>query len=163
MKETTVNEPKSKTVNNAAIDVAKNDNKSVSQIVHMIVSQNVKPTAINFQYNNNVFTGFIEFSISLENLGITSNDILDIKNAMFFKQFFIRFVGEYILRNNLPDFMEAIVKERIDMSKCKKVVDLICSTTQITFGVQMNKKKTELCYSFHIKVLEEILGDEFRI
>ena len=164
MKEITVNEPKSKTINNVPVDVAKTGNKDISQIIQAIVSHEIKPLSINFLHNESeVFNGFVEFSVSLDSLGITANDVLDIKNSIFFKQFLIRFVGEYILRNNIADFMDAIVKSKIDMAKCKQVVDFINSKTQTTFGLKMNKTKTELRYSFHIKVFEEISGDDFRI
>lgn len=157
-----VNEQKLKPTN-AIENNNRTDTKNLHEIITNIVSRSVKPANINFKYDGKAFTGYIEFSILLDALGLTSNDILDIKNMLFFKQFVIRFIGEYILRNNISMFINSLLEEKINLGNCKSVVDSIHAKSVTTFGIQLNKPKTEIIYTFHIKILEEILGDDFRI
>lgn len=99
--------------------------------------------------------GDIQFSIAMTDIGLQYKDYSAYENEIF-SYFMIDFIGELIVRENLPSFVKKF--QEYDMHGYNSVVETHGKHKR--FGVRTSKGR--LFFEFHVSFLKELLIENLR-
>jgi len=99
--------------------------------------------------------GDIKFSISMTDIGLKYKDYSVFSNE-FFSYFIVDFIGELIVRENLPLFVEKL--QEYSINDYNSIVEEHGSHKR--FGVSTTKGR--LFFEFHVSFLKELLMENLR-
>jgi hypothetical protein len=99
-------------------------------------------------------TGDIAFSVFMNDMGFNKELYLRYEKE-FFSTFMINFFGEFLVRENISDFV-SLTKE----IEPKRFIDAISSKVHRKFGVQA--QGNVVTFTFHISLLSNILTEDLR-
>lgn len=122
-----------------------------SQIFDILSKAN--PRGVIIKSMNGI--GDIEFYISAEQLGFTPYIIREFKKDLF-GRFIPSVIGEFLVRENINQFAEAIAK--ISPEAYANAVD---SSKHYKFGMSYNNKRKIFTFMFHLSFLQEIMVEDF--
>lgn len=97
--------------------------------------------------------GTVQFHLNLKDCGLTREDY---KHPMFCKRFFLNYIGELLVRQNISKFAEILTG--FDPIIYQKLVN-ICEHGD--FGMFMDTKKSIIIFEMHLSLAQEILTEEF--
>jgi len=99
-------------------------------------------------------TGDISFSVFMNDMGFNKELYLRYEKE-FFSTFMINFFGEFLVRENISDFVS--LTKQIEP---KQFIDAISSKVHRKFGVQA--QGNVVTFTFHISLLSNILTEDLR-
>jgi len=97
--------------------------------------------------------GDVVFSANLDDLGITQNDL---KHPILRTRFFVNFVGELFVRNNVETF--AGILTGFDPKLYDKI---ICNCKHTDFGMSVNNAERLARWQMHISLVQQILTEDY--
>lgn len=97
--------------------------------------------------------GDVSFHISLIECKLTKEDC---SNPFLSKRFFVNFIGELLVRNNIARF--ATILTGLDSTIYQKMVSM-CGHED--FGMYVDQDITTMTFQMHISLAQEILTEEF--
>ena len=97
--------------------------------------------------------GDVRFEISMESLGLNYNKVLRLKSEIS-NDFFINLVGEYLVRENMSEFMKIIGNLKDDYHS------VVNKYNHKKFGMKIIKDK--FIFIFHISLVQNILTEDFK-
>ena len=100
------------------------------------------------------YTGFVEFSIATENMGLNSNIMRKYQREIY-TSLFVDFIAGLIVRENMDAFLKEMAK--ISMSDYP---DVIGNRKHQIAG--MCQKGNYMVFSFHLSMLQDILVSDFK-
>lgn len=135
------------------LDPSKVDVRSmrVRKIFSKIISSD-KPALLTV--NECKQDGELVFSIDIKDMGLTIDDIKEFKGEIF-TNFFADFIGEFLVRENINEFMAKIAS--ISPSQINHLFNEALHTR---FGMKVFANKFE--FSFHVSLLQKILAEDFK-
>lgn len=98
--------------------------------------------------------GNISFSVNLKDLGFKSNDFYKYHREIF-SNFIVDFLGELLVRENLPLFVVNITS-----MKHESYLNAVSCCNHKCFGMKIDKGN--MIFKFHISLLQEILTEDFK-
>jgi len=98
--------------------------------------------------------GDLRFSISMTDIGLQYEDYRTYENEIF-SYFIIDFLGELIIRENLPLFVDKL--QEYDINDYMMVIE---ENGHIRFGFKTYKGR--LYFKFHVSLLKNILTEDLR-
>jgi len=97
--------------------------------------------------------GDVMFKVNLKDLGLFKQDF----ECPFVRtRFFVNFVGEFLVRSNVPVFADILTG--LDPSMYNKIVSG-CKHTD--FGMFLDKNKKTAKWQMHISLVQQILTEDF--
>ena len=97
--------------------------------------------------------GDVRFEISMEALGLNYNKVIRLKSEIS-NDFFINLVGEYLVRENMSEFMKIIGNLKDDYHS------VVNKYSHKKFGMKIIKDK--FIFIFHISLIQNILTEDFK-
>jgi len=101
--------------------------------------------------------GWIQFSIDVSNFGFTTNEIKFVYNKEIFSNFIIDFLGEFLIRTNINEFLKEVLSIDED-----EYLYLASREKHKRFGAKINENYSRLLLSFHVSFLQRILTEDFK-
>lgn len=133
-----VNEPKSR----------------MRELMTLVMASDLTVEEISIVQEGNGYSGYVEFSIAIENMGLNSETMRKFKREIF-TGMFVDFISELAVREN----MDAFLKE---MSNIQLVdyTDVIGNRRHETSGMCI--KGNNMVFTFHMSLLQDILVSDFK-
>ena len=122
--------------------------KNTREILQTIVATAPKIVIDAVQTN-----GDVAFHVSMKECGLTKEDC---SNPITKTRFFVNFVGEMLIRENIQKF--AVILTGLDPSLYQK---LICTSKHTDFGMVINHKWSAMTFQMHLSLVQEILTEDF--
>jgi hypothetical protein len=126
--------------------------KSNYRDVFQIISQNPPKDITIGDWDEK---GDIKFAIAMTDLGLKYSDYSKYEDE-FFSYFIVDFIGELIVRENLPSFVEKLKEYDID----DYIETVESHGNHKNFGVKTFKGR--LIFEFHVSFLRKLLTDNLR-
>jgi hypothetical protein len=129
------------------------------EMVTTFVNANPKITSMAFveetlESGEIVRTGEISFTVLLEDLGFSKGRYIKFEKE-FFSNFMINFFGEFLLRENISDFVNFAYS--VDS---KDFIKAISSKRYKNFGIRA--LDNVITFTFHVSLLSNILTEDLR-
>ena len=121
---------------------------SMREILAKVVESGAKIKVEDVSPNGDVI-----FSASLDDLGITRDDL---KHPILRTRFFVNFVGEFFVRNNVETF--AGILTGFDPKLYDKI---ICNCKHTDFGMSVNNAERLARWQMHISLVQQILTEDY--
>lgn len=99
--------------------------------------------------------GDISFSVNLKDLGLTNDDFYKYHKEIF-SNFVVDFIGELLIRENLPLFVVNLTSIKHD-----SYLSAVSRCNHKRFGMKI--EKGNMVFRFHISLLQEILTEDFKV
>ena len=98
--------------------------------------------------------GYISFTVDLGSMGLKSSDFE--ADPLYVSQFFVNFIGEYFVRQNISEFSDVLVK-----IPALAYEDVVFSFDHVDFGMNINSEK-EIEFAFHISLVQSVMTEELK-
>ena len=122
--------------------------KNISEIVIAIASSKPTLTIDNVQTN-----GDVAFHVLLKDCALAKEDC---SNAVLRTRFFVNFIGEFLVRENIQRFAEILIG--LDSALYQK---MICVCEHTDFGMLIDYKLTTITFQMHMSLVQHILTEDF--
>ena len=97
--------------------------------------------------------GDVAFHVSLNDCSLDKKDCL---NPIMRTRFFVDFIGEFLVRENIESF--ANILTGLDNALYQK---MICTCRHTDFGMIIDQEITIMTFQMHMSLVQEILTEEF--
>ena len=131
------------------------DNRSrMRELMTIVMASNLNVEGITIVNDNEVYSGYVEFSIPFDSMGLNGEQAKKFKREIF-TGMFVDFIVELAVREN----MEAFLKK---MSAIQLVdyTNVIGNRRHETAGMCL--KVDMLFFTFHLSLLQDILVSDFK-
>jgi hypothetical protein len=122
--------------------------KNIKEIITSIISSDPKPIINVVQAD-----GDVTFHIKLKECNISKEDCT---NSLLFTRFFVNFIGEFLVRQNIDIFASILIG--LDHALYQKMV---CTCSHHDFGMIIGPKFSTMLFQMHISLAQSILTEEF--
>ena len=122
--------------------------KNTREMLQSIIGAASKITIDAVQAN-----GDVEFHVLMKDCSIEREDC---QNPIIRSRFFVNFVGELLVRENIQKF--AVILTGLDPSLYQK---LICTSRHTDFGMMIDHKWTTMTFRMHLSLVQEIMTEDF--
>lgn len=122
--------------------------KNIKEIIISIISSDPKPIINVVQAD-----GDVTFHIKLKECNISKEDCT---NSLLFTRFFVNFIGEFLVRQNIDIFASILIG--LDHALYQKMV---CTCSHHDFGMIIGPKFSTMLFQMHISLAQSILTEEF--
>jgi hypothetical protein len=120
--------------------------RSTREILQSVVSASPKITIDAVQAN-----GDVAFHVAMKDCSLTKEDCC---NPITKTAFFVNFMGELLVRENIQKF--AVILVGLDSVLHKK---LVCSSSHFDFGMVIDHKWSTMTFQMHLSLVQEIMTE----
>lgn len=127
----------------------------IRELITIVMSSDLTVDEINMlQDDKGSYTGYAEFHISMDNMGLAFENRMKFKKEIF-TSMFVDFVSELAIRENMDTFLKEM--SSIPLSDYTSVVG---NRKHEASGMCI--KGNNMVFSFHLSLLQDILVSDFK-
>lgn len=127
----------------------------IRELMTVVMASDIVVEEINILQNDEVYSGYVEFSVPIASMGLNADLTRKFKREIFTRMF-VDFIAELAVREN----MDAFLKEISNLIRTVDYTNIVGNRKHETSGMCI--KENSMVFTFHISLVQDILVSDFK-